>query len=114
MANEPKERKRFTHAMTARMRKAVSENGDHIYKEIRETQELYRLMVKWSSGERLTSVEKAQVKSQLMDICKTVPALAIFLVPFGSILLAVLIKVLPFNIMPSAFISSSTEKIDDS
>ncbi|MCZ6821051.1 MAG: LETM1 domain-containing protein [Calditrichaeota bacterium] len=105
-----KRHKRFTSAMTALMRKAVSENRDRVYQEIRETQQLYRLLVKWSCGQELTRAQKTEVKAQLIDICKTIPALAVFLVPFGSILLAVLIKVLPFDIVPSAFISAKPTK----
>lgn len=85
------------------MKKAVLDNKDHVFQEIRETKELYELMLKWSAGEQLTNSEKAAVKSQLMDICKTIPALAVFMVPFGGFLLAILIKFLPFNILPTAF-----------
>ena len=47
--------------------------------------------------------EKQKVQNQLMDIVKTIPALAIFALPGGGILLPILIKVLPFNILPSSF-----------
>ncbi len=87
------------------------ENKDRVYQEIRETKELYELMMKWGSGQELTDVEKAAVKSQLFDICKTIPALAVFTVPFGSILLALLIKFLPFNILPTAF-NNDVEEIN--
>lgn len=99
--------KRFVHptkVMTAKMKTAILKQKDNVYREICETKELYNLLQKWSMGEALTPSQKKAVKSQLIDICKTIPALAIFLVPFGSIFLAVLIKFLPFNIMPSAFI----------
>jgi hypothetical protein len=38
-----------------------------------------------------------------MDVARSIPALAIFALPGGGILLPVLIKVLPFNILPSSF-----------
>ena len=38
-----------------------------------------------------------------MDVAKSIPALAIFALPGGGILLPILIKVLPFNILPSSF-----------
>jgi hypothetical protein len=47
--------------------------------------------------------EKQKVQDQLMDIAKTIPTLAIFALPGGGILLPILIKVLPFNILPSSF-----------
>jgi hypothetical protein len=55
----------------------------------------------------LTEGEKRKVKAQLLDVAKTIPALAIFALPAGAIVLAVLIKVLPFNILPSAFDENS-------
>jgi hypothetical protein len=60
-----------------------------------------------SISQDLTEEEKAKVKEQLYDILKTIPALAIFLVPFGTLILAILIKYLPFNILPSAFASEN-------
>ena len=95
--------KKLTKSIAVKIKIAVFRNKDRVYQEIRQTKDLYQLMVKWGSGETLTPEEKAVVKSQLLDICKTVPALAIFMVPFGSVLLAILIKFLPFNILPTAF-----------
>lgn len=100
-------RLRIPGQMSVRLKRAVRENVDRIYQEIRETRELYDLMLKWSREGELSPEEKETVKAQLIDICKTVPALAVFMVPFGGILLAVLIKYLPFNILPSAFEKSS-------
>jgi len=94
---------RLSKSVSIKIKKTVLANRDKIYREIHQTKELYHLMVKWSSGETLTNEEKTAVKSQLLDICKTIPALAIFVLPFGSILLAVLIKFLPFKILPTAF-----------
>jgi ABC-type proline/glycine betaine transport system permease subunit len=51
----------------------------------------------------LTPEEKRKVRLQLLDILKTIPALAIFALPGGSLVLPVLIRLLPFNLLPSAF-----------
>ena len=56
-----------------------------------------------TTDKRLSAEERRKVREQLMDIAKSIPALAIFALPGGGILLPVLIKVLPFNILPSAF-----------
>ena len=71
-----------------------------------ETGELSVLSAK-STSQPLTEGEKRKVKAQLLDVAKTIPALAIFVLPAGAIVLAVLIKVLPFNILPSAFDENS-------
>ena len=85
------------------IRKAVIQNREPIMREIEQTKELYDLMVKWSSGVQLSVIEKRKVKAQLIDICKTIPTLAVFLMPFGGIVLYFLIKYLPFTILPDSF-----------
>lgn len=80
----------------------IRKNLHRIVQEIRETQELYTLLMK-SSHETLTAEEKVKVREQLLDILKTIPALAIFALPGGGVILPVLIKLLPFNLLPSAF-----------
>lgn len=81
---------------------AVKASLDNIMIEIKETGELSALLAK-ATREPLSEEEKAKVREQLLDIAKTVPALAIFCLPAGGVVLAVLIKLLPFNILPSAF-----------
>ena len=71
-------------------------------KEIGETKELSELLLK-ATTKPLTVEEKQKVQDQLIDVAKSIPALAIFALPGGGILLPVLIKVLPFNILPSSF-----------
>jgi|TARA_Y100000031_G_scaffold38945_2_gene43785 hypothetical protein len=80
----------------------VKKNVGNIMKEIEETKELSELLVK-ATTTTLTMEEKQKVQDQLMDIAKTIPTLAIFALPGGGILLPILIKVLPFNILPSSF-----------
>jgi len=81
---------------------ALKKNWDRIFTEIRETQELYALLLK-ATREPLTREEKRRVNAQLMDILKTVPALAIFALPGGGVALPILIRLLPFRILPSSF-----------
>jgi hypothetical protein len=50
----------------------------------------------------LDEKEKKKIKKQLLDICKSIPSLAIFLLPGGSLLLPILIKFIP-TLLPSAF-----------
>jgi hypothetical protein len=76
--------------------------------EIRESHELVELVRKSAVAE-LTPEEKDKVKSQFMDIIKSVPALAIFMLPGGVILLPLILKIIP-NLIPSAF---RDNEIDD-
>ncbi len=81
---------------------AARTNARRLAQEVRETGELAVLLAA-ASVRPLTREETTKVKAQLIDICKTIPALAIFALPGGGLLLPVLTRVLPFNILPSAF-----------
>ena len=90
-------------AFTSRMQAAVLDNLDRVLQEIRETGELAELLARAAAGQTLSPAEKAKVREQLIDLAKTIPALAIFAAPGGALLLPVLIKLLPFNLLPSSF-----------
>jgi hypothetical protein len=72
-----------------------------LVKELSESKELVKLLGK-STATELTYEEKKKVKKQLLDICKSVPSLTIFLLPGGSLLLPLLIKFIP-QLLPSSF-----------
>ena len=76
-------------------------NKDRLGTEIRQSKDLVYL-VKKSATEDLTKEEKELVKTQFKDIVKSVPALAIFMLPGGALLLPLILKVIP-DLVPSAF-----------
>ncbi|MFL5309550.1 MAG: LETM1 domain-containing protein [Myxococcales bacterium] len=90
-------------ALTSRLQAAVADNLDRILQEIRETGELAQLLARASGGATLTPQEKTKIRAQLIDVAKTIPALAIFAAPGGMLLLPLLVKLLPFNLLPSSF-----------
>ena len=79
----------------------VLRNKKRLIKEISESKDLMILLGQ-STVRDLSIEEKQQVKKQLLDICKTIPSLAIFILPGGSILLPLLVKFIP-QLLPSAF-----------
>ena len=72
-----------------------------LFKELSESKELMVLLAK-STKLDLDDKEKKKVKKQVLDICKSIPSLTIFLLPGGSLLLPILIKFIP-KLLPSAF-----------
>jgi hypothetical protein len=80
-----------------------TDNLEAIAHEVRKTGELGQLLAKAAAGTALSGPEKKKVKSQLVDLAKAVPALAIFAAPGGMLLLPLLAKLLPFNVLPSAW-----------
>lgn len=81
--------------------KLVSRNKTRLVKELSESKELVKLLRK-STQSDLSFEEKKKVKKQLLDICKSIPSLTIFLLPGGGLLLPILIKFIP-QLLPSAF-----------
>ena len=99
--------KHFYDQANKNVTKLIIRNKDRLTKEIKESGELMQLLAK-STRKDLSKEEKKKVKKQLLDICKTVPSLTIFLLPGGGLLLPILIKFIP-QLLPSAF----NENLDD-
>lgn len=79
----------------------ITRNKNRLLKEISQSGELMVLLAH-SAKRDLDEKEKKKVKKQLLEICKTIPSLTIFLLPGGSLLLPILIKFIP-KMLPSAF-----------
>ena len=79
----------------------ILRNKKRLIQEISESKDLMILLGQ-STVRDLSSEEKQQVKQQLLDICKSIPSLAIFILPGGSLLLPLLVKFIP-QLLPSAF-----------
>ena len=96
--------------LSKRYLKILGRNKDKFLEEVKESKELLAL-VKKSMHTELTSKEKEIVKTQFKDILKTMPSLAIFLIPGGSLLLPLILKLVP-DLLPSAFKSNEIEEKD--
>lgn len=79
----------------------IKRNQKRLSKEISQSKELMVLLAH-STKRDLNKDEKKKIKKQLLDICKSVPSLTIFLIPGGSLLLPILIKFIP-QLLPSSF-----------
>jgi hypothetical protein len=83
--------------MSGQLRK----NYRRLLKEIRDTGELSVLLTKAARGQSLSREERSKMRAQLLEVAKTVPALAIFAAPGGLLLLVALAKVLPPDVLPA-------------
>lgn len=83
------------------IKRSIEKNKKRLAKELQESKELIVLLKK-STHHKLSDEEKEKVKEQLVDICKGIPALAVFMLPGGALLLPLLMKLIP-DILPSAF-----------
>ncbi|QBN17917.1 LETM1-related biofilm-associated protein [Flavobacterium nackdongense] len=93
--------KHFYDQTTQTVLKLISRNKNRLVKEILESKELMVLLA-YSTRRDLSEKEKKKVRKQLLDICKSIPSLAIFLLPGGSLLLPIFIKFIP-TLLPSSF-----------
>jgi len=79
----------------------LERNKTILGKELNNNKELVILLAK-STHKNLNDKERKHIKKQLFELCKTIPSLTIFILPGGSLLLPLLIKLIP-QIVPSVF-----------
>ena len=91
-----------------RWTKILSRNKVKLAKELKESKELVSLISK-STRRDLTKEEKEKVKHQLADLGKTIPALTLFMLPGGAIILPLVLKIIP-SLIPSAFRENEVEE----
>ncbi|WP_372753080.1 LETM1-related biofilm-associated protein [Mariniflexile sp.] len=90
------------------VKKLIIRNSKRLYQELKDSKELMVLLTK-STQRDLTPMEQKKVQEQLLDIFKSIPSLAIFLLPGGAILLPLVIKFIP-KLLPSAFDDNRIEE----
>lgn len=79
----------------------IKRNKKSLIKELDNNKLLMQLLLK-ASYSNLSVKEKVQLRNQFIELAKTVPAFTIFLIPGGSLLLPILIKLLP-QLIPNSF-----------
>jgi hypothetical protein len=87
--------------------KILGRNKDKLALEVKQSKELVYLIRK-STTKELTKEEKELVKSQFKDIVRSMPSLAIFMLPGGAFLLPLVLKIIP-DLIPSAFRDNEVE-----
>ncbi|MBU2930275.1 LETM1-related biofilm-associated protein [Winogradskyella psychrotolerans] len=89
--------------------KLINRNSKRLIKELSESKEALYLLTQ-STQRNLSDEEQKKIQTQLLDIFKSIPSLAIFMLPGGMLLLPLFIKFIP-KLLPSAF---DDNRIDDS
>lgn len=79
----------------------ISRNSKRLHKELDGSKELM-ILLSQSTQRDLSESEQKKVQEQLLDIFKTIPSLAIFMLPGGALLLPLVVKYIP-KLLPSAF-----------
>ena len=81
--------------------KLIKRNSKRLIKELSESKEAMALLAQ-STQRNLTDDEQKKIQTQLLDIFKSIPSLAIFMLPGGMLLLPLFVKFIP-KLLPSAF-----------
>ncbi len=97
-------------SFTKRWTKVISRNSDKLKVELRESKELV-ILIRKSSTQELSPEEKDAVKSQFKDLARTIPALTVFMLPGGAVLMPLLLKLIP-DLIPSAFKENTIEEVE--
>ncbi len=85
------------------LRAVLRENWQKAGQECDESQDMLFTLWRYSHGEKISDKEMEKARAQMWDIVRVVPALAIFCLPGGAILLPLLARALPWDLMPSSF-----------
>lgn len=88
--------------------KLIKRNSKRLRKELSESKDLMVLLTK-STTRDLTDEEQKKMQTQLIDLIKSIPSLAIFMLPGGAILLPLFIKFIP-KLLPTAFDDNRIEE----
>ncbi len=98
----------FYYNSTRLASKLIKRNSKRIFKELTQSKELMILLTQATTRE-LTKEEQTKVQLQLLEIFKTIPSLAIFILPGGAILLPIVMKLIP-KMLPSTFDDNRIDK----
>lgn len=88
--------------------KLIRRNSKRLQKELRQSKDALWIL-RQSTQRKLTDDEQKRVQIQLLDIFKSIPSLAIFILPGGMLLLPLVIKLIP-KLLPSAFDDNRIEE----
>ena len=86
----------------------IKRNSKRLLKELSQSKEAMLLLTQ-STKRNLTDEEHKKIQTQLLDIFKSIPSLAIFMLPGGMLLLPLFVKFIP-KLLPSAFDENRIEE----
>lgn len=90
-------------AQPSKLQALFKDIGVKTWGEIVETGDMLEILWKMSLNMEVSPEEKNRAYEQAKDLAKTIPAFGIFLLPGGAILLPLLAKLVPWEILPSQF-----------
>ena len=102
---------RLYSSFSKRWIKVLGRNKDKLVEELKNNKELIEL-VNRSMVRELNPEEKEKVKSQFRELIKSMPALAIFMLPGGALLLPIITRIIP-DLIPNSFRKNKLDRKGD-
>jgi hypothetical protein len=102
------ETEQLMNAARDKWKKILGRNKEKLSVELRQSKELVALIAK-SRKTELTAEEKKKVKAQFKDLGKSIPAFTLFMLPGGTLVMPIVLKLIP-DLVPSAFRSNQIEE----
>ncbi len=99
---------RLMDGASERWKNILGRNKDKLATELKESKDLMALIAK-STTEELSKEEKEKARLQLKDLARTIPSLTLFMLPGGSLLLPIILKIIP-DLVPTAFRSNHIDE----
>lgn len=95
------------------LRKVIDSNKKTLAYQMQQNQKAMDVLYRYSLGETLTGEEMEIATKQLISMAKLVPALALFLLPGGTVLLPILARMLPWELIPDLKPPSEVENTSE-
>ncbi len=71
-----------------------------------------RLLIQWLMGKDLSAENRQLFRKQLMNYGRIIQLAAILALPFGTLVLILIVKFIPLNLFPTAFVKFSEVPLD--
>ena len=81
--------------------KVIENNQKLIAHQMEKNSDALEVLYRYSLGQELDQAAVDKATEQLLELAKLIPALAIFLLPGGGVLLPTLAKLLPWDLLPN-------------
>ncbi|TNE45359.1 MAG: hypothetical protein EP343_27285 [Deltaproteobacteria bacterium] len=94
------------------LRGVLESNREILVFQMQENQKSMGIMYRMSVGEKVSETEMSEALGQVAKMARLVPALALFLAPGGSLLLPLLSKMLPWELVPDLRPPAKTAEVD--
>ena len=111
MINQDKTHSVFYKNIQSKWKRILGRNKEKIFSELKESKEFMDLVSK-SAVRDLSNEEKELMRKQFYDILKTMPSLAIFMLPGGALLLPMITKLFP-DLLPNSFQENTIDENED-